>query len=386
MLISLVLVSCAKSQGTLLRIGYDSLETNVNPYLYTTKRQSDLISLTFMSLFPTDRAGEALYHASGNEGEVSNNDNEVYYSFADLSISSSYDYTIKLRDDLYSYSGRNIDSFDLMFSIYLLLDPSLSEYVESFDSSWQKSFQSLPIEGYQEYLEIVSSTSKSVTKQMKQEAYVSGISENVTNRSVTIKMTRELTPEELKLLNIYIVPYTQFSDGTTYSSSAHVYGFTKGDLSTIQFANVTLDSTGPYCLKTYNKDEMKYDKNSAYYLPVKTNKLELIRFREVKRDEDGYPESGGDIYFQIYHGWLDLSVINATEEQLKELTRYNVNDKLNGNYISFEYIKDHSYQMEDSTLGIVYSTKRVDSECIKKLYVSEHYSILKEVYKISTYK
>ena len=382
-----VLSSCGYKPRTTIRIGMASLSTNVNPFLYTTEAESDFVSLSYVRLFPTDRLGNTIYDASYTEGKMSL-DGETYYSFATMSYSNKI-YTIKIRDDMYSYTGELITTNDVMFDYYVLLDPSLKKVMKNFTGSWQEKLQSLPITGYSEYVETITAPDKEVSQEEKSAAYIEGIIEDQVNHTITIKTDRVLTEEEKALLNIYVAPVKQYTDSTSYSVLNHIYGFKKGDVSKIPFTgSLTLDSTGPFILKNYSYNEFNYDKNSVYDLTsVKPKKLRFMLITGEVRDEDNYVTSGGSIYYQIYKSWMDFGVVNpqtieSQEAELLECSRYNFNDTETGNCISTVMYKDKGYNMDDSLGFMVYSTKRVSKEAVDSFYISEHYSFIRELTKI----
>ncbi|MBQ1508851.1 MAG: hypothetical protein IIZ47_05455, partial [Erysipelotrichaceae bacterium] len=102
--------------------------------------------MTQLNLFTTDRLGQVIY--KGIEGETTNYNGTdyTYYGPADIEVTENEDgtvfYDIKLRDDLKFSDGEPMTIDDLIFSMYVLCDPT-------YDGS--ATLFSQPIEGMEAY-------------------------------------------------------------------------------------------------------------------------------------------------------------------------------------------------------------------------------------------
>ncbi len=110
-----------------LIIGCSGVQKNFNPFDVKNESDGQVVELTQISLFGTDRSDRLVY--KGINGELRNYEdkNYTYYGVADMSI--DYDkkkdettYQIKLRDDLVFSDGEKITIDDVLFSMYVLCD------------------------------------------------------------------------------------------------------------------------------------------------------------------------------------------------------------------------------------------------------------------------
>ena len=114
---------------TPLVVGYAAFSQKFSPFFATTAYDMDAQSLTQVSLLTTDRVGGIIYNAI--EGETVNyegNDHE-YKGIANIKV--DYDaaadlttYNIKIRDDVKFSDGELLDADDIIFSYYVLSDPT----------------------------------------------------------------------------------------------------------------------------------------------------------------------------------------------------------------------------------------------------------------------
>ena len=131
---------------TPLVAGYSYFSSKFSPFFSETAYDQDVQWLTQLNLFTTDRAGAVIY--KGIEGETNNYNGTdyTYYGPADIEVTENEDgtvyYDIQLRDDLVFSDGEPITADDLIFTMYVLCDPT-------YDGS--ATLFSTPIEGLAEY-------------------------------------------------------------------------------------------------------------------------------------------------------------------------------------------------------------------------------------------
>ena len=140
------LISRAGSNSTPLVVGYSNFSSKFSPFFATTAYDQDVASMTQISVLTTDRLGGVIYNAIEGETVEYNGTDYTYTGPADVKVTENEDgtvyYDITIRDDLKFSDGQKVTIDDLIFSYYVLADPS-------YDGS--SSLYSLPIEGMAEY-------------------------------------------------------------------------------------------------------------------------------------------------------------------------------------------------------------------------------------------
>ncbi len=356
---SFMLVGCSnnkKSKGT-LRYGIYNLGTNLNPFFYETTHDKTILNLSYLTLFAKDRNGNTLYDIKDMYGKEV--DGYIYNSPASLTIvedDGKYTYTITLKDDIYSSTGNLFTINDLIFNFYVLFDPS-SELAK---------YSSLPLYGLDDYYNNLTN------EDTYEDAHIEGI-KKVSNKIMSLEMTRELTGDEKELLNIFLVPNSNVSSEINISVDYNMFGFKKGDVSSIKNRKINTSATGPYLISSSSENKVVLKRNNAYYFGTPNiESVEIIKIVGKKYDEDGYCISGGDPFFQIDEGWLDLATVEVNDATLNEIPRYNRNNKLIGNSLSL-------YEIGDTKQGIVYSSIRFDGASLDSLGLTRYHTILDEI-------
>ena len=133
-------------EDTPLVVGYAPFNEKFSPFFAETAYDQDVSSMTQISLINLDRMGQVIY--KGIEGETIpyNGTDYTYYGPADIVVTQNdngtvyYDFT--LRDDITFSDGEPLTVDDVIFSMYVLCDPT-------YDGS--STLFSQPIEGMKEY-------------------------------------------------------------------------------------------------------------------------------------------------------------------------------------------------------------------------------------------
>ena len=133
-------------EATPLVVGYSPFNGKFSPFFSETAYDQDAWLMTQLPLFTSDRTGAVIQ--KGIEGETINYNGTdyTYYGPADMTITENDDgtvfYDIKLRDDLKFSDGEPMTIDDVIFSMYVLCDPT-------YDGS--STLFAQPIEGMEEY-------------------------------------------------------------------------------------------------------------------------------------------------------------------------------------------------------------------------------------------
>ncbi len=133
-------------ENTPLVVGYSPFSEKFSPFFSETAYDQDVWAMTQISLLSSDRQGAVIQ--KGIEGETINYNGTdyTYYGPADLTITENADgtvyYDFTMRDDLVFSDGTPITIDDVIFSMYVLCDPS-------YDGS--STLFAQPIEGMDAY-------------------------------------------------------------------------------------------------------------------------------------------------------------------------------------------------------------------------------------------
>lgn len=136
----------AQTEKNTLTVGVDSISGKLNPFFITTSDESDIVNLTQGSLLAADRGGAVICHGIDGETVPYGGAEYTYYGLGDLDIQlredGSVDYTLRMRDDIRFADGVPATVDDVIFSLYVCLDPA-------YDGN--AMLYNLPIEGVDEY-------------------------------------------------------------------------------------------------------------------------------------------------------------------------------------------------------------------------------------------
>lgn len=111
-----------------LVVAYDYFSEKFSPFFATTSYDQDAAGLTQVGLLPTDREGNVLLNAKEGEVVSYNGTDYTYYGIANCEIVENEDgtvtYKIDMRDDVVFSDGTPLTADDVIFSIYVLCDPT----------------------------------------------------------------------------------------------------------------------------------------------------------------------------------------------------------------------------------------------------------------------
>ena len=155
-LIALVLVAtlftaCSNKSGgqnttTPLVVGYSNFSEKFSPFFSETAYDQDVWKMTSVDLLGIDRQGAVVEKGINVEKIPYNNTEYTYPGMSDLTITTNDDgtvyYDFVLRDGVKFSDGEALTIDDVIFSMYVLSDPT-------YDGS--STFFALPIEGMEEY-------------------------------------------------------------------------------------------------------------------------------------------------------------------------------------------------------------------------------------------
>ncbi|MCR4781250.1 MAG: ABC transporter substrate-binding protein [Lachnospiraceae bacterium] len=148
--------SSKKGSDTLV-VGYAPFNQKFSPFFSETSYDKDVYALTSVKLIDNDRSGEIIYKGIKGEKKKYNGKTYTYKGLSDVKTTENDDgtveYDFKLRDGVKFSDGKPLTADDLIFSFYVLADPT-------YDGS--SSFSSLPITGMDKYRSGVESLGKAL--------------------------------------------------------------------------------------------------------------------------------------------------------------------------------------------------------------------------------
>ena len=157
----------SNNEKTPLVVGYSPFNSKFSPFFSETAYDQDVWTMTQVPLLTSDRTGAVVY--KGIEGETIeyNGTPYTYYGPADLTVTENEDgsvfYDFVMRDDIVFSDGEPMTIDDVIFSMYVLCDPTydgsstlfaqpilgMEEYRSGMDSRGNVIFAAGP-DGYEE--------------------------------------------------------------------------------------------------------------------------------------------------------------------------------------------------------------------------------------------
>ena len=148
----------ATSDGALV-LAETGFEGKFSPFFASSASDQDVIDLTQLGLLGADRKGEMILNGIEGETREYNGTDYTYYGTSDCVVTENDDgtvtYDIKLRDDLKFSDGEPVTIDDVIFSMYVFLDPTYDGSVTMY---------STPIVGLEEYRNSMSTLSKLIAE------------------------------------------------------------------------------------------------------------------------------------------------------------------------------------------------------------------------------
>ena len=129
-----------------LVVGYSNFSSKFSPFFSETAYDQDVWLMTTAQLLDLDRQGAIVEKGKTGETRSYNGTDYEYLGLADLTVTENadgtIDYDFDLRDNVTFSDGEPLTADDVIFSMYVLADPT-------YDGS--STFFALPIEGMDEY-------------------------------------------------------------------------------------------------------------------------------------------------------------------------------------------------------------------------------------------
>ena len=146
------------SDGTLV-LADTGFEGKFSPFFAASSADLHVIDLTNITLLGADRKGEMILKGIEGETREYNGTDYTYYGPADCEVTENADgtvtYAINMRDDLVFSDGTPITIDDVIFNLYVYMDPT-------YDGS--ATLYSMPIAGLDDYRNSMTTLSKLIAE------------------------------------------------------------------------------------------------------------------------------------------------------------------------------------------------------------------------------
>ena len=150
--------STTTADGTIV-LAETGFEGKFSPFFAASASDQDVIDLTQLGLLGADRKGEMVLNGIEGETREYNGTEYTYRGTSDCTVTENADgtvtYDIKLRDDLKFSDGEPVTIDDVIFSMYVYLDPTYDGSVTMY---------STPIVGLEEYRNSMTTLSKLIAE------------------------------------------------------------------------------------------------------------------------------------------------------------------------------------------------------------------------------
>ena len=146
-----------KDETTPLVVGYAPFNEKFSPFFSETEYDQDVWVMTSLGLLNSDRQGQIIMNGIEGETYSYNGTDYTYYGPADCEIvenaDGTVDYNFKLREDITFSDGEKMTIDDVIFSMYVLCDPT-------YDGN--STLYAVPIQGMEAYRSGMTTLSKAL--------------------------------------------------------------------------------------------------------------------------------------------------------------------------------------------------------------------------------
>lgn len=133
-------------------------------------------------------------------------------------------------------------------------------------------------------------------------------------------------------LGVAVAPLHYYGDTSKYDYDNNMFGFTKGDLSSVKDKTTQPLGAGPYKFDSYENGVVTFTANENYYKGEP--KIKTILFKET-------PES--DKLTGVASGTFDISDPSMSMDVLKNIKNYNSNGEVTGDVLTTDLVDNLGY-------------------------------------------
>jgi len=281
----------AASRDTLV-VGTMQFDGKFSPFFYTNSYENDVISLVHQTLLTTDRDGAVVMHGIRGQTSAYNGTDYTYRGIADCTVGENPDgtvhYDFTLREGVKFSDGTLLDIDDVIFSLYVPLDPSYDGIMTLY---------SLPILGLAEYREGNAD-------------HIEGIQKTGEN-SLRVVLT-QMSASAIYNFVTAVVPLHYYGDESSYDYENHRFGFPKGDLSVVKSVTTRPMGAGPYRFVSYSGAVVTLEANPHYWKGQP--QIHRVLFREGQE---------ADKVSGVVSGTLDITDPSYSAQTAKAIEKAN---------------------------------------------------------------
>ena len=146
-----------KDENTPLVVGYAAFNEKFSPFFSESAYDQDVWVMTSLGLLNSDRQGQIIMKGIDGETHAYNGTDYTYYGPADCEIvenaDGTVDYNFTMRDDIVFSDGEKVTIDDVIFSMYVLCDPT-------YDGN--STLYAVPIQGMAAYRSGMTTLAKAI--------------------------------------------------------------------------------------------------------------------------------------------------------------------------------------------------------------------------------
>ena len=146
-----------KDDTTPLVVGYAPFNEKFSPFFSESAYDQDVWVMTSLGLLNSDRQGQIIMKGIDGETHAYNGTDYTYYGPADCEIvenaDGTVDYNFTMRDDIVFSDGEKVNIDDVIFSMYVLCDPT-------YDGN--STLYAVPIQGMAAYRSGMTTLAKAI--------------------------------------------------------------------------------------------------------------------------------------------------------------------------------------------------------------------------------
>ena len=146
-----------KDENTPLVVGYAPFNEKFSPFFSESEYDQDVWVMTSLGLLNSDRQGQIIMKGIEGETHAYNGTDYTYYGPADCEIvenaDGTVDYNFTMRDDIVFADGEKVTIDDVIFSMYVLCDPT-------YDGN--STLYAVPIQGMAAYRSGMTTLAKAI--------------------------------------------------------------------------------------------------------------------------------------------------------------------------------------------------------------------------------
>ena len=212
---------------TPLVVGYSPFSSKFSPFFSETAYDQDVYAMTQLGLLTSDRTGAIIY--KGIEGETINYNGTdyTYYGPADLTVTENPDgtvyYDFTLREDLTFSDGEPLTVDDVIFSMYVLCDPTYEG---------NSTLYAQPILGMEEYRAGMTTLSKALAAAGRDNTDFTNWTEEQQTKFWE-NFDKALVPFAQEICD-YVVSAGAAAETDSVAAKASQWGFTLADDATVE--------------------------------------------------------------------------------------------------------------------------------------------------------